>query len=109
MKNFFKEFETIFDIFPEEKTFTVSDSSSVIINGSSITINGEPLDISKSSGNIKIVVEGNINNLYITGADLAVKGNVENICSTNGDILLQGSTSLQNVSLVNGDIKHINS
>jgi hypothetical protein len=46
----------------------------------------------------------------ITGSDLAVKGNVENICSTNGDILIQGSTSLQNVSLINGDIiNHINS
>lgn len=110
MKNFFKEFETIFDIFSEEETFKVPDSSSIVINGNSIIINGKPLDISKSSGNIKIVVEGTLDNLYITGSDLAVKGNIENICSTNGDILIQGSTSLQNVSLINGDIiNHINS
>lgn len=108
MKNFFKEFETIFDIFSEE-TFKVPNSSSITINGNSLTINGKHINISKSSQNIKIIVEGNIDNLYITGADLAVKGNVENICSTNGDILIQDSTSLQNVSLVNGDIKYINS
>ena len=96
--------------FSEEETFIVPDSSSIVINGNSIIINGKPLDISKSSGNIKIVAEGTLNNLYITGSDLAVKGNVENIYSTNGDILIQGSTSLQNVSLINGDIiNHINS
>lgn len=44
MKNFFKEFETIFDIFSEE-TFKVPNLSSITIHGNSFTINGKHINI----------------------------------------------------------------
>lgn len=85
-----------------DKTYNISNSSSVIIKGSKVIIDG--IDCTPDLQNINVTVSGDIKSLFIGACNkLEVVGNVAEIDSSSGNITVTGSTG--QIKTSSGDVR----
>ena len=89
------------------KRYEIPDGCNVSINGNKVMVNGEVVTDCKDivAKNINIVIEGKVNNVSSTSANIEVKGDVDgNVTTTSGDINVRGNVG-KNVTTTSGDVE----
>lgn len=88
------------------KRYTTPEGSSVSIIDNNVYCNGKLIiDTEKIvEKNIKIEVQGNVNELKTSSGNVNIIGNCGNVKSTSGDITIKGDIN-GNVATTSGDIR----
>jgi len=85
------------------RTFHVRDGASVSIINEKVAVDGENIDYESTSKILNIFINGTIEKVETTSADLTVNGNVFSAQTKSGDISIDGDV-VGSVSAVSGDI-----
>jgi hypothetical protein len=81
-----------------------SSGGSISVMNGKVTIDGEDVDLGQFKEKvINIVVEGNVNSITSSSADITVNGNSGSISTSSGDIKAKGDVS-GSITTMSGDV-----